>query len=92
MKQLPGRRRPRWLQQLAGFAAAVVLSVWLVTLLPVLLLVGLVAAVLLLPVLRQVRRELERIDAQQSQGSRPAPDELRNATPWQQKVRNWMGF
>ncbi|EAU73054.1 hypothetical protein [Synechococcus sp. RS9916] len=92
MKQLPGRRRPRWLQQLAGFAAAVIVSIWLVSLLPVLLVIGLVAALLLLPVLRQLRRELERIDAQQSPGSRPASDELRNATPWQQKVRNWMGF
>lgn len=67
-------------------------SIWLVSLLPVLLVIGLVAALLLLPVLRQLRRELERIDAQQSPGSGPAPDELRNATPWQQKVRNWMGF
>jgi len=92
MKQLPGRRRPRWLQQLAGFAAAVVLSVWLVTLLPVLLLVGLVAVLLLLPVLRQVRRELERIDSQQTPGSGRPPDAFRNATPWQRKVRNWLGF
>ena len=92
MKQLPGRRRPRWLQKLSGFAAAVMLSVWLVTLLPVLLLVALVAAILLLPVLRQVRWELERIDSQQAPGSGRAPDEFRNATPWQQKVRNWMGF
>ena len=92
MKQLPGRRRPRWLQQLAGFATSVIVSIWLVSLLPALLVIGLVAALLLLPVLRQLRRELERIDAQQSPGSRPAPDELRNATPWQQKVRNWMGF
>lgn len=92
MKQLPGRRRPRWLQQLAALVAAVMISIWLVSLLPVLLLIGLVAGLLLLPVLRQLRRELERIDAQQSPGSSPAPDALRNATPWQRKVRNWMGF
>ncbi|MGC6482243.1 MAG: hypothetical protein ACON4T_01535 [Synechococcus sp.] len=92
MKQLPGQTRPRWLQQLIGLGVALMVSVWLLSLLPVLLIVGLVAGVLLLPVLRELRRELERLDPHQAdQSGRPA-DGLRNATPWQQKLRNWMRF
>ena len=44
---------------LAGIVAATVAAIWLVTLLPVLLVVGLVAALLLIPVLRELRAELE---------------------------------
>lgn len=84
MKQLPGRGRPRWLQQLVGVAAAVVAMVWLITLLPVLLVVGLVAAILLIPVLRQLRTELERMD-QVRQGP---PPPLQDVTPWHRKAWN----
>ncbi|WP_115018647.1 hypothetical protein [Synechococcus sp. UW140] len=87
MKQLPGRQRPRWLQHLASALAGLVMTIWLVSLLPVLLLVGLVAGVLLLPVLRQLRRELESMES----GQGPATERgepLRNATPWYQRLRN----
>ena len=89
MKQLPGGRgRPRrWLQQLATGFAAVVATIWMVSLLPVLLLVALIAGLLLLPVLRQLRRDLESIEQAQSSNRRPA-ESLRNATPWHQRLRN----
>ena len=62
MKQLPGRGRPKWIQQLAALGAAVVGTIWLVTLLPVLLFVGLIAGLLLIPVLRQLRLEVEQLE------------------------------
>ena len=89
MKQLPGGRgRPRrWLQQLATGFAAVVATIWMVSLLPVLLLVALIAGLLLLPVLRQLRRDLESIEQAQGLDRWPS-DSLRNATPWHQRIRN----
>ena len=89
MKQLPGQGRPRWLQQLLGFLALLLATVWLVSLLPVLLVVGLVAGLAMLPVLRQLRRELERMDdAVQRSDQGPPAASMRDATPWYQKLRN----
>ena len=62
MKRLPGHGRPPWLQQLISFAALVIATVWMVTLLPVLLVVGLIAALLLIPVLRQLRQDIEQLE------------------------------
>ena len=89
MKQLPGQGHSRWLQQLGGFIVLLLASVWLVSLLPVLLVVGLLAGVLMLPVLREMRRELERMeDTLQPPGRGPQPSSMRDATPWHQKLRN----
>ena len=67
--------------------AAVVATIWMLSLLPVLLLVALIAGLLLLPVLRQLRRDLEAIE--QSQGQhRHSSGSMRNATPWVQRLRN----
>ena len=84
MKHLPGRSRPQWLQQLTGFGALLLLTVWMVTLLPVLLVLGLVAAILLIPVLRQMRREIEQIE--RSQRGDPLPP--RDVTPWHRRLWN----
>ena len=64
MKQIPGRSRPAWLEQLLVFAALVIVTAWMVTLLPVLLVVGLIAAVLVIPVLisRSVRKWITLIE------------------------------
>ena len=59
----------------------------MLSLLPVLLLVGLIAGLLLLPVLRQLRRDLESIERSQRQGHPPS-ESLHNATPWRQRLRN----
>ena len=64
-----------------------VATIWILSLLPVLLLVALIAGLLLLPVLRQLRRDLESIEQTQSSNRRPA-ESLRNATPWHQRLRN----
>ena len=64
-----------------------VATIWMVSLLPLLLLVALIAGLLLLPVLRQLRRDLEPIEQTQSSNRRPA-ESLRNATPWHQRLRN----
>ena len=88
MKQLPGRGRPKWIQQLAALGAAVVGTIWLVTLLPVLLFVGLIAGLLLIPVLRQLRLEVEQLERRQ----RGEPSLPRDVTPWHRRIWNqWRG-
>ena len=84
MKQLPGRGRPPLLKQLISFAALLIATVWMVTLLPVLFVIGLIAAVLLLPVLRQLRREVEQLERRQ-RGDSPPPLDV---TPWHRRVWN----
>ena len=87
MKQLPGRTRPRWQQQLlSGLGLGlglVVMGALLPIVLPVLLIAGLLAALALIPILRQLRIELEQLDQvqQRSSGRRPM-----DVTPWQQKL------
>ena len=87
MKQLPGRVRPPWLQQLISFAALVLVTIWLVTLLPVLLVVGLIAALLLIPVLKQIRQDIDHLERTQ----RDDPIQPRDVTPWHRRVWNrWL--
>ncbi|WP_413429671.1 hypothetical protein [Synechococcus sp. Cu2B8-bc1011] len=87
MKQLPGRTRPRWQQQLiSGLGVGlglVVIGVLLPIVLPILLISGLLAAVALIPILRQLRRELELLDQVQQKSSDRIPMDV---TPWQQKL------
>ena len=52
----------------------------MLSLLPALLLVALIASLLLLPVLRQLRRDLESIEQSQGESRRP-PDSLRKPLP-----------
>ena len=86
MKRLPGHGRPPWLQQLISFAALVIATVWMVSLLPVLLVVGLIAALLLIPVLRQLRQDIEQLERKQRGDSSPPLD----VTPWHRRVwNNW---
>ena len=87
MKQLPGRTRPRWQQQLlSGLGVGlglVVMGALLPIVLPILLISGLLAAVALIPILRQLRRELEQLDQVQQKSSDRIPMDV---TPWQQKL------
>ena len=87
MKQLPGRTRPRWQQQLiSGLGVGlglVVIGVLLPIVLPILLISGLLAAVALIPILRQLRRELEQLDQVQQKSSDRIPMDV---TPWHQKL------
>ena len=87
MKQLPGRARPPWLQQLISYAALGLITIWMVTLLPVLLLVGLIAGLLLIPVLKQIRQDIDHLERTQ----RGEPIQPRDVTPWHRRVWNrWL--
>jgi hypothetical protein len=60
MKQLPGRARPKWLAVAGQVLAAALFVAMTVSVLPVLLMTSLVTALILIPVLRQLRKEAER--------------------------------
>ena len=87
MKQLPGRTRPRWQQQLiSGLVIGlglVVMVPLLPILLPIMLIAGLLAALALIPILRQWRGELEQLDQVQKTSAERIPTDV---TPWQQKL------
>ncbi|WP_115070115.1 hypothetical protein [Synechococcus sp. UW179B] len=87
MKQLPGRPRPRWQQQLISglvFGLGLVLMAALLpVVLPILLIAGLLAGLALIPILRQLRNELEQLDQVQKTSSERIPMDV---TPWQQKL------
>jgi hypothetical protein len=84
MKQLPGKARPKWLV-LAGQGIALVVFVAVtVSLLPVLLITSLVAALVLIPVLRQLRKEVERTSVTINA---PTREEMVDITPWHQRIR-----
>jgi hypothetical protein len=87
MKQLPARKRPRWQQQLiSGLVVGLGLVVMLALLpivLPILLIAGLLAALALIPILRQLRSELEQLDQVQQKSADRIPMDV---TPWQQKL------
>ena len=82
MKQLPGRARPRWIQLVMTGVVTAVATIWMVSLLPFLLLFTLVFAVLLIPVVRRLRREMDEAGLhpgmQQQTGGRSTVD----VTPW----------
>jgi hypothetical protein len=86
MKQLPGHRRARWQQQLiSGLVVGlglVVMAALLPIVLPIILIAGLLAALALIPILRQLRSELEQLDQVQRTSERIPMD----VTPWQQKL------
>jgi hypothetical protein len=87
MKQLPGRTRPRWQQQLiSGLVVGlglVVMAALLPIVLPIMLIAGLLAALALIPILRQLRNELEQLDQVQRKSSERIPMDV---TPWQRKM------
>ena len=96
MKQLPGRTStaPRWLRVLVGGCITAVATVWMLSLLPFLLLFALVFAVLLIPVMRRLRREMEdagldaNVDGWRTAG-RPSPGRTAvDVTPWYRQVMN----
>ena len=96
MKQLPGQHSkalPRWLKTVMAGAITVIVTIWLVSLLPFLLLAALVLSVTLIPITRRLRREMEEagfsVDEPRANGQRP---DL-NITPWHRQIRNlWRDF
>ena len=74
-------------------AITVIATIWLVSLLPFLLLVALVFSIMLIPITRRLRREMEEagfnVDQPRSNVQRP---DL-NITPWHRQIRNvWRNF
>ena len=84
MKQLPGKARPKWLLANSQAIAVVVFIAMTASLLPLLLIASLLAALLLIPVMHQLRKEVERIAATLNSPSR---DEMVDITPLHQRLR-----
>ena len=84
MKQLPGRARPKWLLALGQGIAVVVFVAMTASILPVLLIASLVAALLLIPVMRQLRTEVERTAVTLNTPSR---EQMVDITPLHQRLR-----
>ena len=78
MKQLPGKTRPKWLVAAAQGIAAVVFVAMTASILPMLLIMSLVTALLLIPVLRQLRKEVEKTSLTIKT---PAKEEMLDITP-----------
>jgi hypothetical protein len=84
MKQLPGRARPKWLAVAGQVLAAALFVAMTVSVLPVLLMTSLVTALILIPVLRQLRKEAERTG---SVVNVPAREQMVDITPLHERLR-----
>ena len=69
-------------------AITLIVTIWLVSLLPFLLLAALLLSIALIPVTRRLRREMEEagINVDQTRTTNRCPD--LNITPWHRQVRN----
>ena len=91
MHQLPGRRPNRWLRTILAVALTAVATVWMITLLPFLLLASLIIAILMVPVVQRLRKELESTGYEM--GARTIDDPKVDVTPWHRQVRNaWQKY
>ena len=81
MKQLPGRPSPRWLRYVATAAMTTLATIWLFSLLPFLLLFSVVFGIVLIPVLRQLRQEMNEVNVS-PEAKRPTVD----ITPWHRQL------
>ena len=86
MHQLPGSRPNRWLRRVLAVALTAVATVWMIALLPFLLLASLIIAILMVPVLQRLRKELESTDSET--GARTINVPKADVTPWHRQVRN----
>ena len=74
-------------------AITVIVTIWLVSLLPFLLLAALVLSVALIPITRRLRREMEEagLSVDKPRTSHQSPN--LNITPWHRQIRNlWRDF
>ena len=90
MKQLPGRSKPRWIQLVTTGVMTTVATIWLMSLLPFLLLFTLVFAVLLIPVVRRLRYEMDEAGLNPGIDQRPGRRSTVDVTPWHRQLRNMM--
>ncbi len=80
MQQLPAKTSPKWLALTAQGIAAVVLFAMTASLLPVLLITSLVGALVLIPVLRQLCKEVEQT-ARPKKNTDQRRDDRHNTVP-----------
>ncbi len=74
-------------------ATTLIVTIWLVSLLPFLLLAAIVLSIVLIPVTRRLRREIEEAEfnVDQHMTTNRHPD--LNITPWHRQIRNvWREF
>lgn len=84
MRQLPGRSRPQWLVLAGQWLAAALLVAMTISVLPVLLMTSLITAAVLIPVLRQLRKEVERTGRVVNV---PAREAMIDITPLHERLR-----
>jgi len=91
MRQLPGKpglTMPRWLKTVSAVIISVMATIWLLSLLPFLLFAALLLSIILIPVVRRLRRDME--EAGFTMDGSLKSDRRRdvNITPWHSQIRN----
>ena len=86
MHQLPGRRPNRWVRTGLAVVLTAVATVWMIVLLPFLLLATLIIAILMVPVMQRLRKELESIGSEM--GNQTINISEVDVTPWHRRARN----
>ncbi|MAR05511.1 MAG: hypothetical protein CL862_00170 [Cyanobium sp. NAT70] len=84
MQKLIGhtKPRPKWVKAIVTIIIGAIATIWAIALLPFLLLASLIVAICLIPVVRQLRREMEMTDSIPKGNIRPTVD----VTPWHQRI------
>jgi hypothetical protein len=86
MKQLSGKSKPKWLVLASQMLAGTVFVAMTISVLPALLLMSLVTALLLIPVLRQVRKEAEKSGIELNS----PPKGMVNVTPLHRRLQQYL--
>ncbi len=84
---------PRWLKTVMAGTLTVITTIWLLSLLPFLLLAALLLSILLIPITRRLRREMEEAGFNIEQPIKSDQRRDVNITPWHRQIRNaWREF
>ena len=84
---------PRWLKTVMAGSLTVIATIWLLSLLPFLLLAALLLSILLIPITRRLRREMEEAGFNIEQPIKSDQRRDVNITPWHRQMRNaWREF
>ena len=84
---------PRWLKTVMAGSITVIATIWLLSLLPFLLLATLLLSILLIPMTRRLRREMEEAGFNVEQPLKSDQRRDLNITPWHRQMRNaWREF
>ena len=96
MKQLPGQpgvTMPRWLKTVMAGIVVVMTTIWLLSLLPFLLLAALLLTMVLIPVMRRLRRDMEEAGFTVDESFKSDRRRDVNVTPWHRQIRiAWREF